>query len=115
MARHFSDEEIAGLHPELVEKLDVARGIAGVPFIITSGVRTEGYNHTLGGVEDSEHETGEGVDLACSLSAVRHKMLPALYLAGFVRIGVYDLHLHAGISETKPQNVTWWGKSKRRA
>ena len=60
---------------------------AGVPFIITSGVRTEGWNHTVGGVEDSEHETGEGVDLACSLSTVRHKMLPALYLAGFGVLG----------------------------
>ena len=44
----------------------------------------------------------------------RHKMLPALYLAGFLRIGVYDKHIHAGISKTKPQKVTWWGTSSRR-
>ena len=65
MPRHFTDEEVAGLRLELVEKLDRARGYAGVPFIITSGYRPPELNAAIGGVEDSEHETGEGVDLAC--------------------------------------------------
>ena len=114
MPRHFSDEEVVGLRPELVEKLDQARGYARVPFIITSGYRPPEVNAAVGGVEDSEHETGEGVDLACSDSRTRHQMLPALYLVGFSRIGVYDRHIHAGISKTKPQKVTWWGTSSRR-
>ena len=114
MARFFSDEEIVGLSDELVEKLDQARGFAGVPFIITSGLRTAGHNHTVGGVPDGAHETGEGVDVACTTSRVRHKMLPALYLAGFVRVGVYDLHLHGDVAARLPQDVTWWGKSKRK-
>jgi hypothetical protein len=115
VAHWFSDDEIRGLQPELVEKLDHARGFAAVPFIITSGLRTDGYNHEIGGVPDGAHETGEAVDLACSSSRVRHKMLPALYLAGFRRIGIYDLHLHADVAARLPQDVTWWGKSKRRA
>ena len=110
MPRFFSPEETRGLKEELVERLDRARGFANVPFIITSGYRPPGTNLDPD-VESSEHETGEAVDLQCSLSSVRHKMLPALYLAGFNRVGVYDRHLHAGISGEKPQNVTWWGKS----
>jgi hypothetical protein len=114
MPRYFTDQEVAGLQDELIEKLDRARGYARVPFIITSGYRPPDINAAVGGVEDSEHETGEGVDLACADSRTRHRMLPALYLAGFVRIGVYDRHIHAGISKTKPQKVTWWGTSSRR-
>ena len=112
MATHFSDEEVAGLVPELVIMLDRARGFAGVPFIITSGLRTQEENLVAGGEEDSAHLYGEAVDLACSTSWLRHKMLPALYVAGFRRIGVYDRHLHADISTHLPQGVTWWGKSK---
>jgi hypothetical protein len=115
MATYFSDEEVAGLVDELVSRLDVARGLAGVPFIITSGLRTPGHNHDVDGVPDGSHETGEGVDVACSSSGVRHKMLPALYIAGFKRIGIYDRHLHVDVAERLPQNKTWWGKSKGRA
>lgn len=112
MAKHFSEREVRGLKPELVAKLDQARGFAGVPFIITSGYRSPEDNTAAGGVEDSAHTRGEAVDLACSSSSVRHKMLSSLYLVGFNRIGVYDRHLHADVSSSLPQGVTWWGKSK---
>jgi hypothetical protein len=39
-ARYFDEAEIAGLSPQLVEMLDRARGLAKVPFRITSGLRS---------------------------------------------------------------------------
>jgi hypothetical protein len=111
VARHFSDVEIVGLIPEFVEKLDLARDIAGVPFVITSGRRTQDQNAGAQGVENSAHLRGLAVDLACTSSERRFKIVQGLVQAGFRRIGVYDRHLHADCDESLPHPVMWTGKS----
>ena len=98
---------IADLLPELVDKLDEARHIAGVPFKITSGYRNPKHNAQVGGVDDSTHTTKEAVDIACTDSAIRWKIINALIQVGFNRIGVAKNFIHADISKTKPQNVIW--------
>lgn len=106
--KYFSDKEIVGLKPELVKMLDEARGIAGVPFKITSGFRTKEQNDKLkGSVEDSAHMTGEAVDISCPDSKVRFKMIKALLVAGFTRIGIGKDFLHIDIDKTKPQDCIW--------
>lgn len=108
----FSDSEIKGLDKELCAMLDWARGRAGIPFVITCGLRTPDHNDLVGGVQDSAHLRGLGVDLACSDSPTRYKMVQALLLAGFKRIGIYNQHIHADRDETLPQGVIWIGISK---
>lgn len=108
---YFEESEVKGLDFGLVGKLDIARGIAGVPFQISCGVRSEEENQAVGGVERSSHEIGKGVDIACSDSSARFAMVAALLHVGFKRIGVYDRHIHVDTDDTKPQNVMWWGKS----
>lgn len=107
----FSDEEVKGLDQELCAMLDWARGRAAVPFSITCGLRTADQNDTVGGVKDSAHLRGLAVDLSCSDSEARFKMVSALLLAGFKRIGIYDKHIHVDRDETLPQNVAWIGVS----
>jgi zinc D-Ala-D-Ala carboxypeptidase len=107
----FTDAEIEGLDSELVAKLDWARGRSGVPFVITSGKRSEDHNETVGGVKDSAHTRGLAVDLRCADGEVRYKMLNALFLAGFKRIGIYDKHIHADLDPSLPQEVAWVGIS----
>ena len=52
----------------LLTMLDEARDIAGVPFIITSGYRTEYYNSLLRNSKpDSSHLEGLAVDIYLSL------------------------------------------------
>jgi zinc D-Ala-D-Ala carboxypeptidase len=109
--KYFSDDEIVGLEPALVEKLDAARGFAGIPFIITSGKRSEDDNESCQGAGDSSHLRGLAVDLACRGSRTRFYMLPALLLAGFNRIGIYDGHIHVDIDDTKDDDVMWIGLS----
>lgn len=109
---YFTENEVKGLKEDFVEKLDMARGIAGVPFIITSGYRSEAQNEAVGGIKDSEHITGYGVDLAATDNEKRHKILDALYTTGFERIGIYDRHIHVGDSPTHPRPRTWVGISK---
>jgi hypothetical protein len=100
---HFTDAEAEGLDPALVEKLDVAREIAGVPFVITSGLRPG---------DEKSHGRGKAVDIGCVSSRDRMKIVHALIIVGFRRIGVYDKHVHADVDDLLPQDVLWWGVSK---
>lgn len=94
--------------PDLVKMLDTAREIAGVPFVINSGIRTPERNAEVGGVDSSAHLTGHAVDIRCPSSRHRYLMLAALMEAGFRRIGVGDTFLHCDTDPSKPQNVLWF-------
>ena len=108
---YFTDEEVKGLDLELCAMLDRARGLAGVPFIITSGLRTQEHNDSIpGSVKDSSHITGNGVDLFCNDNEKRFAMMRGLIMAGFTRIGVYKNHLHCDNSLTLPQKVMWYSE-----
>lgn len=107
--KYFKPEEVVGLDIELCAMLDRARGLAGIPFEITCGLRTQEQNDALPeSVKDSAHLTGHAVDLACADSSTRYNMLRGLILAGFNRIGVYSAHLHADNDATLPPNVCWY-------
>lgn len=106
---YFKPEEVAGLDEDLCYRLDHARGVAGVAFTITCGLRTPSENSALPeSVKDSAHLTGNAVDLACADSASRFVMIKGLIDAGFTRIGVYSAHLHADNSKALPQRVFWY-------
>src|SRR5574343_1087265 len=105
MYKHFKPNEYISLSPELMDMLDRAREIAGVPFIITSGWRSKEKNAAVGGAENSAHLTGEAADLKCDSSPVRLEIISALIAVGFTRIGIGKTHIHVDISETLPQNV----------
>lgn len=109
--KHFSDDEVVNLNPDLVEKLDHARGFAHCPFFITSGYRSKGQNDAAGGAENSSHMRGLAVDIRCDDAFKRFRMVSALILAGFNRIGVYNAHIHVDIDRSLPQNVMWTGES----
>lgn len=69
--------------------LDEARGIAGVPFVITSGYRTKEHNDSLpNSVPNSSHIKGCAADIATPNGLHRSKILRALYAVGFVRVGI---------------------------
>jgi len=107
---YFTDEEVAGLDKELCAMLDMARGKAKIPFVITSGLRTAEQNATLpNAVCDSAHLTGHAVDLRCEDDMERYAMVNALLSCGFNRMGIYfsDGHLHVDNDTTKPAGVIW--------
>lgn len=112
MSKYFKDSEINGLHPKLVEMLDIAREIAGVPIVITSGYRTPEYNSIVGGVEDSSHTAGLAVDIRCPNDQYGKQVAFGLGQAGFRRAGFYDRHVHVDIDSSKPVPAIWQGISK---
>lgn len=105
--KYFSDSEIVGLDTKLVEMLDKAREIAGVPFKINSGYRTPKQNKKVGGVKNSSHLTSLAVDIACTTDSARHKIFNALQKVGFNRIGIAKTFIHCDIDKSKSPNVIW--------
>lgn len=97
---------------DTLEMLDVARGIARIPFKINSGFRTEAQNRRIYermGKKPirSAHLEGKAVDIAIQSSRERFKILSALLEAGFTRIGISESFIHADSSETKSSHVIW--------
>lgn len=105
--KYFTEKEVKGLKPELVDMLDKARELASVAFKIESGLRSKEKNAQVGGVPNSAHLEGIAVDLVCKTSVDRNRILKALLQVGFNRVGIGDTFLHADISKTLPQDVIW--------
>lgn len=95
----FSDPD--EMDSNLLLMLDHARHIAGIPFRVTSSFRSG----DLGA-----HGRGLAVDIACRESHDRFRMVKALFLAGFNRIGVYEGHIHVDVDPKKYRGVLWIGR-----
>lgn len=89
----------------LLERLDVAREIAGVPFVIKSGYRCPQHNAAVGGVANSAHTRGLAADIACT-AATKNIIVKGLIKAGFKRIGLGGNFVHADIDPTLG-NAIW--------
>jgi uncharacterized protein YcbK (DUF882 family) len=97
----------AFMHQEFLELLDDARDLAGVPFVINSGFRTEAHNRAVGGKETSSHLSGWAADIRATTSNRRYLVVAALTAVGFTRIGCADSFVHVDMDPTKAQNVMW--------
>ena len=111
---YFTNEEVKGLVPEFVAKLDMARKIAGIPFIITSGLRTPEKNQSIiGAVPESSHLKGLAVDLSVSNSHDVSRIIDAARKVGITRRGIYvnaeniPTHIHLDVDLEKPTDVLW--------
>jgi zinc D-Ala-D-Ala carboxypeptidase len=110
--QYFQDSEVEGLQDEFIAKLEQARGLAGIPFVLTSTLRTLSENESIAGaVSDSSHLQGLAADIRAAESRQRFKIVKALLEAGITRLGIYNLHVHADIDATKDPNVIWVGES----
>ena len=98
---------------ELLDLLDLAREIAGVPFRITSGVRSREDNKRVGGGNDSAHMRGYAADILAIDSTTRGKVLRGLYVAGAHRVGIYKEHIHVDVDPSLPEDVCWLAKNVR--
>ena len=115
MSKYFKASELeckcgCGLnnfHDGVLNQLDTARMIAGIPFVINRGCSCEKHNKEVGGSETSSHLKGLAVDIKADTSYRRFKILNALISAGFNRIGIGKTFIHADMDAHKDQMVTW--------
>ena len=108
----FEEGSGSKMKPEFLEKLDQARGLAGIPFKITSGYRTKEYNEDLikrgyKASRNSSHLKALASDISVKDSKSRFIVFNSLLLAGFTRIGIADTFIHVDLDTDKTQNVIW--------
>lgn len=111
---YFKKEEFAckccgenKIDDSLIAKLEVARGLAHTPFVITSGYRCEKHNKRVGGKANSSHLRGLAVDILAQDSVARFKIMKALLDAGFKRVGFADTFIHVDVDSSLAQEVMW--------
>ena len=118
---YFRDNEFAckcgcGLNnpaPELKVRLNTAREIAGVSFVLNSACRCVTQNEDVGGLPTSSHTpdpvTGycTAVDIKTSGSRNRFLIIDGLIKAGFTRIGVGKTFTHGDVDKDKNPKVMW--------
>lgn len=106
--KYFKASEVVGLKHEFVLKLDKIREEYGFPMVITSGFRTKAQNDALkDSASDSAHLSGNAVDVACTDSFRRFKLIKVALANGIRRIGVGNGFIHLDISQDKQQDVLW--------
>lgn len=106
-----TDPLIVGLSDTLVSMLDMARDVYGNPIVITSGKRSKKQNADVGGVKDSSHIDGIGVDISIpKIFELKYKLIFSLCVSGFRRIGVYANHIHVDIDDRKLSPAFWYSE-----
>jgi len=95
-----------------LDMLQDARAIAGIPFKINSGYRTESHNNSVGGKpktassKGSSHMYGYAADISATSGSQRWIIVRSLIEAGFTRIGIAKSFIHADNDPDKP-NAIW--------
>lgn len=86
---------------DLIVKLQKARTTAGFPFVVNSAYRCEAHNKKVGGATSSRHLTGEAVDIGCTDSVKRMKLV-AIGIEHFTGIGVHKSFVHFDVRTDTP-------------
>lgn len=116
MYKYFSNSDFQGATPtcqiedmdeDFLHRLDTARGLAGIPFVVNSAYRTESYERSQGRDGTSSHCHGLAVDLKAEGSRTRYLIVESLLKAGFHRIGIGENFLHVDFDQEKDRNVIW--------
>ena len=115
MNNYFSEKELMckcgcktyNFDKDFLDKLNHIRYNVGQPLIVTSGCRCEEHNKKVGGTKESSHTKGLAVDIACSDSILRFKIIKQAINFGITRIGIGDTFIHLDVDPDKSQNVIW--------
>ena len=110
---YFSSSEFRNCIPKcekeqmdkhFLERLNKARRIAGLPFVLNSAFRSSEYDMQKGRTGNSYHCKGRAVDIKCLDSSKRAIIVSALIMAGFRGIGVGNTFIHV---DDRPLKCMW--------
>lgn len=94
----------------LLRMLDDLREKAGIPLVLSSAYRCPEHNGSLKeAVPNSSHTKGMAVDIRCTDSSSRFKILKAAFEVGFRRIEPRSVWVHLDVDPDKPQDVVFYG------
>ncbi len=115
-SRHFKEKEFNACTPSCslqdmkqstMNRLDTLRDLAGIPLVINSAFRSPEHDRSKGRSGTGAHTLGQAVDIRCSTSENRFKIVQAAIKAGFTRIGIDKSFVHVDDSTRHPQSVVW--------
>lgn len=115
-AKYFNESEFKACSPSCslqdmkqhtMDKLDAARELAGIPFVLNSAYRSPAWEKKRGRTGTGAHPHGCGVDIRCNTSANRLKIVRACLSVGFTRIGIGKTYIHVDDDPDKTPNVMW--------
>ena len=95
------------MHQDFMKKLDSARRIAGIPFVLNSAFRSEDWEKAHKRKGTSSHCEGRAVDIRCNSERNKFIIVDALTKAGFNRIGIANTYIHVDDSPTHTPKVIW--------
>lgn len=116
MYKYFKDDEfkraspacsISQMCPDTLARLDCAREVAGVPFVINSAYRSPEYERSKGRSGSGAHTVGRAVDIRCADSVTRWKIVFGALSTGFLRIGLGPTFVHLDDSPDLPKPCIW--------
>ena len=100
---YFSESEFERCVPKckksdmdshFMERLNRARRLAGIPFILNSAFRTVEHEKLMNRTGNSMHTKGRAVDIRCLDGNSRAVILEALLKVGFHGIGISNTFIH---------------------
>jgi zinc D-Ala-D-Ala carboxypeptidase len=111
---HFKDAELRCPHCgvnnvklELLSTLEQLRAILDRPIILTSAYRCPVHELTVSGKSGGAHVDGDAADIFCVSDRDRFNLIRTILELGVCRLGIGPNFIHADISDTLPQAVTW--------
>lgn len=105
MSKYFKEIEFK-MNDDFLAKLDQARELANIPFIINSAYRSPSHPLSIEN-PSSSHIKGLAVDISVKDSRTRFIVLEALISVGFNRIGIANTFIHVDLDLSKSDNVIW--------
>lgn len=99
---------IKDMDPDLLIRLDEARQVAGIQFVLTSAMRCRHHNDREGGSATSSHLIGHAVDIKARNDSERWSIIEALMVVGLNRIGITaNGNIHVDNDPGKNSKVFW--------
>ena len=81
--------------------------------MFTSAYRCRVYNKRIGGIPNSSHVRGYAVDIKCTNSLERQRILEFLLGERVKRIGIHPRFIHFDLDPEKPSPRVWlYGKRR---
>lgn len=114
--KYFSDEEFKACSPSCTKeqcnpdsllRLDRARSISGVPFVLSSAYRSRSWELSKGRSGNGAHTEGRAFDVLCNTSRERWSIVFGALSAGFKRIGIAKTFIHLDDSPNLPSPCIW--------
>lgn len=114
MSKYFSPVEFRRCDPpctidqmdaEFLAILDRIREDAGIPLFLNCAYRSKAHDLSKGRSGNSAHTRGLAVDIRCTTSANRFRIVEAALANGITRIGIGKTFVHIDNDPGLPQGV----------